>query len=317
VAIVFDAEAQFTAMLRDALPRSESNTMSGAFAVFVDRQGQVIACSDEHFAPGTQLELEQHYLSLKAGGSMAGVVQQDGRYYAVGARMSAGYREYKGPGDSYRNDIIALVFLPLCEAVEQAQNNQASRLPIHSDRGIDGETVEIATFHIGSTWFGLRTDGVVEAVNSTGLTSIARAGSAFAGYLMYQGVAIAVYDIAAMANTSSSRDAAKWQVIVLRRGQGSRFGILADGLGEIAEIAVSRLRPLPPMLAGDNVMGEAVVSTDTTNENQLLQVLGIERIAACLNVPGAEMPPDIFADLQRDGIEPDIDADVVTCASSA
>lgn len=292
IGIVFDAEVQFASILRDALPASSDNSekIPGAFAVFVDRQGQVIACSDDkHYMPGACVSLEGDYLALKAGEASTGVVKQGGHYYAVGARMSFGYREYKSVADSYRNDVIALVFLPLCDVAEQAQNAEASRLLIRSDRGIEAETVEISTFHIGATWFGLQSDCIVEAVEPIGMSFAPRPGSAFAGYLMYRGIAIAVCDIAAMANTSLSGDVKKRQVIVLRRGHGSQFGILADGLGEIVEIATSRLHRFSPMPVGGKVPAEAVVSTD---DKQLLQMLSVERILACLNMSGAEMSTD-------------------------
>ena len=301
VGIVLDAEPQFAAMLRDALPRDEGGeVVQDAYAVFVDRDGQVIACSDPRHAPGERLTLEPAYLALKPGASRAGVICNGGRYYAVGARMSSGYREYKGEGDSYRNEIVALVFLPLCEAMEQMRDEETPRLTIASDRGAEGEAVEIATFHIGSTWFGLRSSGVVEAVNPAGITGVPGAGTTFAGYLIYESTPTPVYDIAAMANASSSRAIGERQVIILRKDAGTRFGILVDGLGEIPEIAVGRLRPLPPMLAGGNVLGEAIVNTDIGNEHQLLLVLGVERIAARLAIPSLEASTVVAIGMRRD-----------------
>lgn len=286
VGIVFDAAAQFSAMLRDALPRNAGGIpVAGAFAVFADRDGRVIACSDDSYAVGDLLDLDMAGLPTKPGTGHASIALKQGRYYAVGARMSAGYREYKGSGDSYRNDVIALVFTPLCEAVAHAAAEEVPRLAIESDRAADGEAVEIATFHIGSTWFGVRSAGVVEAVDPVGITSVPGAGATFAGYLIYEGMPTPVYDIAVMANAYSSRTLAERQVIILRRAEGGHFGILVDGLGEIPEIAAGRLRPLPAMLAGGNVLGEAIVNADTSNENHLLLVLGVDRIAARLAMP--------------------------------
>ena len=52
IGIVFDSAPQFTAMLRDALP-----ARAGAFGLFVDRAGQVIASTDPATAPGSKLML--------------------------------------------------------------------------------------------------------------------------------------------------------------------------------------------------------------------------------------------------------------------
>ncbi|MDO9106645.1 MAG: chemotaxis protein CheW [Methylovulum sp.] len=294
VGIVFDSELQFSAMLRDALPRAENGeAVIGAFAVFVDRSGRVIACSDETYTPGSWLCVDTHYLSLEAGESRTGVVRHNGRYYTIGARMSAGYREFNNTADSsYRNDVIAQVFLPLCDAVEQEQGDLDARVIIQSDRGTDGETVGIATFHIGGKWFWLRADSVVEAVDPGSMTDISpafKAGSTFVGYFKYRGEIIPLYDVAALVKAKSSLPVGKRQVIIVRRKEGSQLGILADALGEITEIAVSRLRPLPTGMAGGNVMGEAIVSNDINSKTQMVLalVLDIDRIAVSMSTNAA------------------------------
>lgn len=296
VGIVFDAAPQFAAMLRDALPRDEKgNVVAGAFALFVERDGRVVACSGDQFQAGEKLALENGvaaaYLALRAGEAKSGVVRRNGSYYAVGARMSSGYREYKGPGDAYRNEVLALVFLPLCEAAAQIKVGQVQRLNVHSDRGAEGASVEIATFHIGRTWFGLRSENVVEAVDPVGITAVPGAGNYFGGYLMYNGNPIPVYDIAELANAGAHLDNDSRQVVVLRKGESAHFGIVVDGLGEIPEVAASRLQVLPPMLAGGNVLGEAIITPDGTDKDHLLLVLGVDRIAARLGVSGQEAPP--------------------------
>jgi len=291
VAIVFDGAPQFSAMLKDSLPRNEAGeTLPGAFALFAERDGSIVACSGDQFQPGQRLPLEDSFGRLKSGESHAGVVRHGDSYYAVGGRMSSGYREYKGKSDAYRNDVLALVFLPLCEAVSKRQAPQIQKLLVHSDRNQDGGSVEVATFHIGTTWFGLRSENVVEAVDPVGITGVPGAGDYFGGYLMYNGMPIPVYDIAEPANAGPHMESSSRQVIVLRKGDGPQFGILVDGLGEIPEIAATRLQPLPPMLAGGNVLGEAIITPDNVDKDHLLLVLGVDRIAARLGVSVQEAP---------------------------
>jgi len=289
VGIVFDGEPQFAAMLRDALPRNEAGeVLAGAFALFAERDGSVIACSNSRFAVGEKANLGEGFSRLKSGESHADVVRLGDHYYAVGGRMSSGYREYKGEGDGYRNDLLSLVFLPLCEAVSKQQGKQIQKLIVHSDRGQGGDCVEIATFHIGATWFGLRSENVVEAVDPVGITTVPGAGNGFGGYLMYNAMPIPVYDIAELANAGPHLEGDNRQVVVLRKGDGPHFGILVDGLGEIPEIIPGRLQPLPPMLAGGNVLGEAIITPDNAEKDHLLLVLGVDRIAARLGVSTQE-----------------------------
>jgi chemotaxis signal transduction protein len=280
VGIVFDGEPQFAAMLKDALPRDESGRIQpGCFGAFVDRDGRIVAGTRADLKPGASLEIAAEFLSLRQGEARTGIVAFDGSHYAVGARMSAGYREYKGETDAYRNDVVALVFVPLCEATTVARPVDIPRLAIRSDRAAEGETIELATFHVGQTWFGLRSTQVVEAVDRAGMTAVPGAGGDFAGYLMYQGVPIPVFDIREIANAGPAAEGAQYQVIVLQKNGNCRFGILADGLGEIPEVLASRLQPLPGLLAGGNVLAEAIVGTDAPGEEHLLVVLSVERIA--------------------------------------
>ncbi|WP_153116797.1 chemotaxis protein CheW [Rhodocyclus tenuis] len=291
IAIVFDAAPQLTAMLRDALPKNEHGEVpSGCFAVFVERSGQIIACSDDSYQPGQRLPFDEGFLGLKNGASKAGVIRMGNEYFAVGARMSSGYREYKAAQETYQNDVAALIFVPLCEAMAKSTQAGVPRLGIRSDRASAGETVEIATFNVGQSWFGLNSAQVVEAMDNNGMTCVPGAGSNFAGYLMYRGTPIPVYDIRYLANAGGARAGTQHQVIVLKRGEGNHFGILADGLGEIPEVALSRLRPLPGMLAGGNVLAEAIISTETPEKEQLLLVLGAERIAMRLAVASGDSP---------------------------
>lgn len=288
IGIVFDSAPQFAAMLQDALPRnSAGEVLTGAFAVFADRDGRVIACSDEHYQPGDRLSLNPEFQQLAAGDAHSGIVRHGSHYYALGACMSSGYREYKSAQDSYSNDVLALIFQPLCEAgVAAAAHLPPAPLRLRSNRGAEGGTTEIATFSIGRQWYGLAADRIVEAVDPVGIADVPGAGNNFCGYLMYRAEPIPVYDIVDMVNAGTHLPEARKQVIVLRKSDGACFGIVADGLGEIPEVALSRLQPLPPMLAGGNVLGETLVRPEEGGENKddILLVLGVDRIAARLGV---------------------------------
>lgn len=62
VAIVFDGAAQFTAMLKDALP-----DVPGASGLLVDRAGRVVATTDERFAVGSVAPVPAALLSGERG----------------------------------------------------------------------------------------------------------------------------------------------------------------------------------------------------------------------------------------------------------
>ncbi|MFN3580731.1 MAG: cache domain-containing protein [Pseudomonas sp.] len=113
IAIVFDSESQFTAMLEDALPRDdEGKILKGSFAVFADRQGTVISATEGKLRPGDRIEPIGDFFSLENGKRQSALVTHGGLNYAVGATASQGYREYKTTND-YDNDLLALVFVPV------------------------------------------------------------------------------------------------------------------------------------------------------------------------------------------------------------
>ncbi|GAB6043078.1 cache domain-containing protein [Endothiovibrio diazotrophicus] len=113
IGIVFDGEPQFRAMLDDALPRDPRGMpLAGAFALFADRDGRVIAATEAGPAVGSTLDLDERFLALGNGERLSDLITFAGRSYAVGAAMSQGYREYKTSGD-YDNDVAGLVFVPI------------------------------------------------------------------------------------------------------------------------------------------------------------------------------------------------------------
>jgi chemotaxis signal transduction protein len=280
VSIIFDSEPQFAAMLQDTLPRDGSGHISpGCFGAFVDQAGQIVASTHRDYRPGARLAVDPAFLCLAKGAMRAGIMELEGSYYAVGARMSAGYREYKNDGDAYVNEIIALVFIPLCEAVGRVPLADIPGFEISSGHAADGERLGIATFHVGHKWYGLRSVHVVEAVDHAGVIRVPGAGGDIVGFLNYEGEPITVFDLRVIVNAPPSREDTRRQIIVLKGTANTRYGILVDGLGEILEIAASRLRPLSGLLSTPDLMAEAIVSSGPPSNEDLLVVLSAEWIA--------------------------------------
>jgi chemotaxis signal transduction protein len=277
VAIVFDSEPQFAAMLKDALPRDGAGTVKhGAFALFVDRDGRVIACSDDHFRPGDKLSIDAVFLSAEPGvGHSGGTVLGD-THYAVGAKASSGYREYKGPADRYRNDVIALVFARLCEVNAQGSKPPVRRLAIRSDRTQAGAKEEVASFLIGRKWYAARASEIVEAIDVAGVVALPFMPPGMAGCLMHQGAPLPVLDLLNVlepgTNGAGAARAAA-QIVVMAPSSGARFGLMVDDLGEIAEVLTERLMPLPPMAANQGMFADAALAPDRDDDGDLIVML--------------------------------------------
>lgn len=287
VAIVFDGEPQFAAMLHDALPRGGDGTvLAGAFAVFAERDGRVIASTEADIKPCSHLEIDPAFFQMAPGESMANVVEFQGRYYAVGSRVSSGYREYKSGSDAYRNDVVALVFAPLSDRVAASGVKEGARpepRPMQARRGNPSEpAVEIATFHLGNQWFGLRADAEIEAIEPQTITALPGMPPAVLGCLMLRGQPVTVLDLCAYVPVGSSERTAigaRQIVVVKLPGMEQRVAFVVDELGEIADVELSRIERLPELSAGESSLADALVKPAQGADNgDILIILSIERL---------------------------------------
>lgn len=289
IGIVFDATPQFAAMLTDALPRNEAGEIiAGCFGVYLERSGKVIASTNPAIRTGEVLDLPAHYFDLPNGGSYCGIVHYGAHYYALGVRMSSGYREYKGASDPYTNDVAALIFLPLVNA-------DSSRLPaLRRKPGNTGnqhyarntgisESHEIATFYIGGEWHGLRSCDVLEAIDTHGITAMRTMPEYVRGCVLYRNTSVIVFDLRHFLPEVSRRSTPSQIVIVRGDNQQPLFGILVDELGEIPEIPVSRIESIDTLFANQDSVIESIVKPPAQQNpaqasGSMLVILSVDNI---------------------------------------
>lgn len=110
IAVVFDSEPEFKAMLEDTQPKYMNETLNETtFSLFVDRQGMVISSTSDKVKIGSEIPITRDVLAAKNGESDTIYWEWNDKPYLVGYKVSNGYREYKN-GDGYDNDVIALMF---------------------------------------------------------------------------------------------------------------------------------------------------------------------------------------------------------------
>ena len=287
IGIVFDAAPQFAAMLNDALPRDESGEVpAGCFGVFVDRAHQILASTLDELSPGTQLALDDSYFNIGSGERKSGIAEFNGNYYAVGACMSNGYREYKGAGDAYRNDVVALIFTLLGASKKDHRtgksNNRGRLRSAEIKSSASGECQEIATFYVDSHWLGIPTEYVVESIDIKGLTSVPGSGENLLGYIMFRDTLISVVGLWGMLGKEDSRHSNnEKQIVVLRLGGDHNvlIGVMVDDLGEIPEIPLERIEKVTPMLNTGNMLAESLVKPGVgKSSREMIVVLSPERL---------------------------------------
>jgi len=289
VGIVFDSAPQFQAMLRDALPRSEAGeVVPGCMGVFIDANGIVVASTHEELPPGSKFLPDGALCSFSTAARFGIICWQD-KFYALGIRGSAGYREFKSEEDCYHNSVQAIVMIPVCDSVETEVRVPVPALGMKSERGVS-DGLELATLRIGDRWMALKPAEIVEAMERRGLLEIPGAGPDFAGYLMHHGVPVPVFNIQALAQAGSVPGACQaTQIVLLQRNESSWLGILADELGAIIELSAARMQTVPEMIAGAGVITDAIVPFG--DNEKLLPVLSVERIARRLGANHFDKPP--------------------------
>jgi chemotaxis signal transduction protein len=284
IGIVFDSAPQFAAMLEDALPRDEKGAVpKGCFGVFADRNRRVIASTRKDLIPGNQLDLDEKFFRIKNGAGFSDITLYGDGYYAVGASMSDGYREYKGENDSYRNDVVALIFVPLGEKQEGERRTVPSarhRTQLRNVKAGGGESVEIATFFIDTHWVGVPSEHVVEAIDVKGVTGVPGAGDNTVGYMMFRNKLVPVIGLwGLLGKEGRRRPAHEPQIVILRLDNDMLVGVVVDELGEIPEIQAEHIEKISGMIAGENMLADRLVKPDDSKgRTEMIIVLSPERL---------------------------------------
>ncbi|CAK0766800.1 Chemotaxis protein CheW [Gammaproteobacteria bacterium] len=290
IAIVFDSTPQFKAMLEEALPRKENGSViEGAFAVFAERDGRIIASTDGELKPGERFDIGREFFELVQGAGCTNIVIFRKRYYAVGSAMSAGYREYKNERDFYRNDVVCLVLSPLSDSVIDPASLHSLRDVTPDNYALrhrvgDEDSVEIATFYISGGWYGVRSDFVMETFEAKTITRLPGMPTWVRGCVVHNDIAITVYDLAGLLPGVKELSQSCQIVVVKVPNQQLRYGILIDELGEIPEIAATQIKPLPSMMSSDDSPIESLVRphADVGKGQALLMILSAERMLQSL-----------------------------------
>lgn len=289
IAIVFDSTPQFEAMLNDSLSRDENGAIqSGHFGVFCERSGRIISSSHSGLKPGTMLRVDRGLLEGPNGQSSSKIVEFDNTFYAVGSRVSAGYREYK-TRDNYKNDVVALVFAPLAAANEVQDAASRNRLKVESISAAAmelAETVEVATFFMGDRCFGLETRHVDQAIDPSGLTLIPGAHELLLGKILHRGKALPVVDFHKLARLDKTSAGEESQVIAIHTSLGP-IGFLADALGDIPTLDKKQVDYNATLLdAADRYTQGVLMPVDCSSHEQMVVLLDPDRLATYLRELG-------------------------------
>lgn len=247
IGIVFNAAQEFEAMLRGAVAGKPDT-----HALFVNRQGQVLASTDPGRPVGHRiLDLPAEVLALRCGQSLAQVLVHDAQYCVLGASVNSGYREFK-VSDGYREDVLALSYQSFGAVQDDALHAVQRRSMGWLAEAATGPSREMATFFIGATLYALEAGCVLEALPAHAIAPVSAERQPYCRGTLARaekgrdGGYVWVFDLGQMLHGEPASVTGHSQVIVLRHG-GVCIGLLVSELHGITTVPETRITALPTM----------------------------------------------------------------------
>ncbi|MFN7506155.1 MAG: hypothetical protein ACK5Q1_11425, partial [Limnobacter sp.] len=160
VALVFDSEPQFEAILNESMGDSKHK----AFAFIVDEKQQIISSTTNQFSDNGRLTLPvPRDGKFVKQATQIGYLEFDLMLIAYGLRNSGNYREYKRDSDAYKNNLTCLYGMEIGTLIRDEK--LAGEISFDEFRQANNkeQLADIASFRIGNYWCGIDTEDVVEA----------------------------------------------------------------------------------------------------------------------------------------------------------
>jgi len=284
IAIVFDGEPQFEAMLRDSLP--QGSEAASTASLLVTRSGTVVSSSDARWPVGSAAPLPPGLATLARGAADTAVIDIAGTAYAAGYSMSGGYREYGSTGDSAPNDVAGLMLLRLGgHKATAAPAVPAFEAAASSGRGSAGKPMmSIASFLCDGQWLGVPAAAALQALQRPRLAAIPNAPAHLLGMTMHEGQLLTVVDLARLRTRRATTDIDA-PVIVVQGPSGLRFALRVDELGPVFDVPENELQAVHHSAHS----GERLVR----GHQQMLTLLDVAQVIASSGA--VRLPSDALA----------------------
>ncbi|MDB5991569.1 MAG: chemotaxis protein [Herbaspirillum sp.] len=293
IGIVFDAEVEFKNMLSSSLPKQ-----SGAFAAYADRTGMVISSTHPDYPPGSMLRPAAALMEEEGGGNSDGagngndnsrgkgaacIVMLDGCYTMTGHTVSFGYREYKNT-DNYRNDVIALVFVPIgaqadAGAIDAGDVNDANDAAARQSQWQNSAAREFGVVLVDGDVYALPSSCVIEAIEAKRMHTASTLKPLIAGVLNYQdadgapSAFVPVVDLLYLMHPEAVHDGASDEIVIVRHGKHT-LGLLVGSLLDVLAFGEDQIEaPLRLFHNRPSYIGNLIKTPE-----QMIQVIDVESI---------------------------------------
>ena len=284
IAIVFDSTPQFNAMLNDTLPKDiNGEQISGVFALFTNRDKQIISSTNENFEVNSYLNIEDSFFELKNAQNVSKIIELDGKYYAVGVKCSNGYREYKSRVDDYKNDVLCFVFIYIgAKDCHIFIDNSKSKFLTTTKAKYTPTSVELATFYLGKRLLAVNAQNVVESISIEELQESIDMDKTnhFKGMVLYKEKLIAVLDIRDFVNEEIT-DEKLTNIILVEYDKDNIehcVGILVSSLETVSVVEQKSIQHIQNHFLGSGTLIESIVDVKHNDESRIAMLLDIKKI---------------------------------------
>lgn len=278
IGVVFDSKVEFKAMLEESIPGFEQVKNCEVFGVYTNKDKSIIASSNPDLKVGDTLQLADKFFKLNNAETHSEIIVYENKYYAIGVKCSQGYREYK-TSDNYKNDVYAFFFSYISSGdltIEKKQEVFTETPVANVER-----TRELATFFIGGKWLGVYIEDVIEAVSieKLDMTPNLRSDHHFKGTVLHNNKAVAVIDIRKYIDEVQHQDYEEIIVVKDYDSDENYIGILVNSLGDIPEVAQSRIKSIDNKILGNSSLITSIVTPlENIAYNKLLSILDITKL---------------------------------------
>ena len=284
IAIVFDSKPQFNAMLEETLPKNnEGEKIPGVFALFTNKNKQIISSTNEDFEVDSYLNIEDSFFTLKNAQSLSKIIELDGKYYAIAVKCSTGYREYKSRVDDYKNDVLCFVFIYIgnIDCHTYLQRNTSKFLNTSKTK-FTATSVELATFYLGKKLLAINAKNVIESISIDELKESIDMDKKnhFKGMVLHKDKLIAVLDIRDFLNEEIVDDGLSNIILVEYDKDNIEhcIGILVSSLEEVCVVEEKTIQHIQNHFLGAGTLVESLVNVDDSKDSKVAMLLDIKKI---------------------------------------
>lgn len=297
IALVFDSEPQFEAILNESMGGSKHK----AFAFIVDENRHVISSTTEQFTENGKitLPLKKNGKFVKQATDM-GYFNMAGKFVAYGQCNSGSYREFKNDSDAYQNNLICLYGLEI--GTLKQDNKLAGEISFDEFRhaGQKEQMVDIAAFRVGKHWYGIDSEDAVEAFLCNQIVSLPNSPDWILGSTLYRKQAITIVDVSEFLSSADGEpDAAPRQQMILLKTKenNAKIALAVDELGEIPSLPMSAIHESDSLQDQGGIV-QGLIKTS----NNLLVLLNSEHLLRQLET-GIKKTPRASKGFLSDAIE--------------